>query len=700
MNDSFFTCTDVNVICGVYSSVVEHALDSLEPLKSKLVTIRPQLPWISCEILSVKTIRRKAEEVWRKSRLADDRAVYREQCRMVSNLMNNAITDYFKNQIENCRGDQRKLFEIVNNVLTRKHSPLPSSTSSQELANKFVLFFQIKIEKICDQLPPADVSVTNDDSRCNVSFSSFESVSFDELKKIIMGAPKSTCKLDPAPTRFIIECLDEYMPFLQHILNLSLQTGIFPDSYKNAHVKPLIKKPTLDPEILKNYRPVSNLPYFSKIIERVVAAQVQQHMDDNNLNNPHQSAYRKHHSCETANLKVQNDILRAMDRGFVVIHVMLDLSAAFDTLDHAILLKRLENMVGVSGTALSWFASYLSGRSQQVVIDGSVSAKSKLTVGVPQGSVLGPILFNIYTLPLYQLARDNDTFSEFYADDSQLYVVCNIDSIGHNFNVLETCIFRFMSWMSRNRLKLNGDKTEMTVFAKPRASSRVRPLLPSLHIDNATIDPQPNCRVLGSFFDSEMSMEKHISNFCKSANFQINNIYSIRKYLDPETLETLVHAFVSSRMDYCNSLLFGITKQNLKRLQRVQNRVARLCLGIRKYDRISNMSLLRTLHWLPVSFRIEFKLLLITFKCIHGLAPPYLSELIDVRSTGRTLRSSAGLLLDIPKSKTKTFGERAFSSSAPRLWNDLPLHLRSAESVATFKSNLKTYMFQNAFPED
>lgn len=194
-------------------------------------------------------------------------------------------------------------------------------------------------------------------------------------------------------------------------------------------------------------------------------------------------------------------------------------------------------------------------------------------------------------------------------------------------------------------------------------------------------------------------MEIHIDHFCKSANFQINNIYSIRKYLDPSTIETLVHAFITSRMDYCNSLLFGITKQNLKRLQRIQNRAARLCLGIRKFDRISNKTLLKTLHWLPVSFRIDFKICLLTFKCIHGLAPLYLSELINVRSIGRTMRSSGGLLLDVPMTRTKSWGERAFSVAGPRLWNDLPLHLRSVESVDKFKAELKTHFFSKAFPD-
>ena len=320
----------------------------------------------------------------------------------------------------------------------------------------------------------------------------------------------------------------------------------------------MLKKASLDPEILINYRPVSNLPYLSKIVERVVAGQIRHHMDDNNLNNPVQSAYRQGHSCETAVLKVQNDIFQALDQGQVVIHVMLDLSAAFDTLDHQILLNRLKSLLGVTDVAYRWFESYLSGRSQQVIINGSVSSKCTLNVGVPQGSVLGPILFNIYTLPLYDLARDSDLFSHFYADDSQLYIVCNINEINSSFTQIESCVSVFKSWMSSNRLKLNGDKTELTVFAKPRVDTRIRPVLPSLNIEDVLIVPQSECKNLGSYFDTKLSMDVHISQYCKASNFHIKNIYSIRKYLDPSTTESLVHAFVTSRLTYCNSLLFGI----------------------------------------------------------------------------------------------------------------------------------------------
>ena len=171
---------------------------------------------------------------------------------------------------------------------------------------------------------------------------------------------------------------------------------------------------------------------------------------------------------------------------------------------------------------------------------------------------------------------------------------------------MENCINDFMTWMSSNRLKLNGDKTELTVFASPRVDCRIRPVLPSLNLDSVHIPSQSSCRVLGSHFDSKLSMDQHISQFIKSANFQISNMYSIRKFLDPKTTESLVHAFITSRMDYCNSLLFGISKNNLFRLQKVQNRAARLCLGLPKYSRIHISTILKIPFWLPIVTRIDF----------------------------------------------------------------------------------------------
>ena len=204
------------------------------------------------------------------------------------------------------------------------------------------------------------------------------------------------------------------------IVNKSLSCGVVPQCFKHALAKPLLKKANLDPNCLTNYRPVSNLPFLSKVLERIVLKQFLQHLESHSLLEPFQSAYRKCHSAETALLRVVNDLLQASDSGHVSILSLLDLSAAFDAIDHDILIKRLHTTFGCSGTVLDWFTSYLSFRTQSVFVDHA-STLSALKCGVPQGSVLGPLLFTLYTQSLCTVICQSGHSYHFFADDSQLH---------------------------------------------------------------------------------------------------------------------------------------------------------------------------------------------------------------------------------------------------------------------------------------
>ena len=218
-------------------------------------------------------------------------------------------------------------------------------------------------------------------------------------------SPKATCLLDPAPTSLVVQFLPQLAPYSTEIVNMSLKSGSFPAKLKSAIVKPCIKKPTLDPEILTNYWLVSNLSFLSKIIEKVVARQLPDHMKKNGLLEKMQSAYKEAHTTETALLRVQTDILSTMDEKKGVFLILLDLSTAFDTVDHHLLLSFLETHVGLRGSVLNLLQMYLTDRSQCVSVNGVLSELSQLAFGIPQGSVLGPILFCIYTLPLGAILR-------------------------------------------------------------------------------------------------------------------------------------------------------------------------------------------------------------------------------------------------------------------------------------------------------
>uniref|UniRef100_A0A3Q3R4Q7 Reverse transcriptase domain-containing protein n=1 Tax=Monopterus albus TaxID=43700 RepID=A0A3Q3R4Q7_MONAL len=502
----------------------------------------------------------------------------------------------------------------------------------------------------------------------------------------------STCLLDPIPTRLLKDVFPLINTSILDLINLSLLTGYVPQAFKLAVIKPLLKKPTLDPGVLANYRPISNRPFISKILEKAVAKQLCDHLHKNDLFEDFQSGFRVHHSTETALVKVTNDLLLASDKGLVSILVLLDLSAAFDTTDHSILLQRLEHVIGIKGTALSWFKSYLSERFQFVHVNDECSTQTEVSHGVPQGSVLGPILFTLYMLPLGNIIRKHNINFHCYADDTQLYLSMKPNESGQLVK-LQACLKDIKAWMTCNFLLLNSDKTEVIVLGP----ENLRNLL-SNHIvtlDDIALASSTTVRNLGVIFDQNMSFKSHINQVSRSAFFHLRNIAKIRSILSQSDAEKLVHAFVTSRLDYCNSLLSGCPNNSLKSLQLIQNAAARVLTGTSKRDHIS--PILASLHWLPVKFRIEFKILLLTYKALNDKAPSYLKDLVEPYHPNRALRSQSAGLLVVPRVHRSRMGGRAFSYQAPLLWNQLPVSVREADTLSTFKIRLKTFLFDKAY---
>ena len=216
-----------------------------------------------------------------------------------------------------------------------------------------------------------------------------------------------------------------------------------------------------------------------------------------------------------------------------------------------------------------------------------------------------------------------------------------------------------------------------------------------LHIGSHSIMPSRTAKSLGAVIDSHLSMDSHISSICKTAYFHLRNIGRLRRYLDREALECVVHAFITTKLDYCNSLLHGIPTTQLNRLQSIQNTAARILTGTSRYDNITPV--LRALHWLPVQQRIKFKIMVLVYKSINNMAPCYLCDLLQVHVPLRSLRSGDQNLLTVPFTTSSITINRAFSVAGPRLWNNLPYAIRSSSSLNVFKSNLKTHLFREYY---
>jgi hypothetical protein len=312
----------------------------------------------------------------------------------------------------------------------------------------------------------------------------------------------------------------------------------------------------------------------------------------------------------------------------------------------------------------------MSDRKQSVSINGTTSESHVLDCGIPQGSVLGPLFFVSYTLPLADILRHHNISFHLYADDTQIYLAFKPSEPMSEEDArtrLEECIIDIRSWMAQNFLKLNDDKTEFMVLGTREQLKKLRPK--PVKIGNSSVEAVTTVRNIGAYFDQTLNLKEHITKTCRAARFHLRNIGKIRQYLNKETTAMLVHAFVTSRLDNLNGLLYGLPACQIDHLQKIQNNAARLVTKSRRQDHITPV--LIELHWLPVKFRIDFKILLLTYKALKGEGLGYLKELLQkVPSGAHTLRSHKDRTQLVPPVfRLATYGCRSFSSAAPLLWN-------------------------------
>ena len=688
----------------LYNATLLETLDWHSPTSLRCIQLRPYAPWYDESLKILKRNVRAKERKWRNSKSTINKELLKDASSEYQSALKGAKRAYHRDKISSC--DQKELFRTIQRLTVENPAQIfPSHTSKKELSQRLSQYFENKIAKLrtrddenaengrsepTESFEPSKCMPVSNKPKC--TFEKFSRVSQEDVRKIIKSNKIKACSLDPVPACVFRKCLDVLLPAVTDITNQSLQTGIFPTPLKSALIIPTLKKPSSDPEILKNYRPISNLPFLGKVIERTVSQQLMIHLKYNSLLASRQSAYRQHHSVETALIRVQNDLLQSMDRGNEAVLVLLDLTSAFDTVDHSILLTRLMERFGVTEVASDWFASYLSGRQQRVMIQDVTSDPAPLLWGVPQGSVVGPLLFICYTAPVEDIILAHGFSTMMYADDTQLYVTIKPTEKNQMVSKLELCLQDIRIWMKDNQLVLNDDKMEVL-----HVSSRFKPSqeLAPITSGSCHVKPSSSLRNLGVIFDSHLTMHRHVNNICRKASLALRRIGSVRQYLNSNTTEVLVHAFVTSQLDSCNCLLLGTPEKEISKLQRIQNSAARLVSRAKKSDHIT--PILKHLHWLPIQSRIHYKVIFTIFKAIHGLCPAYISELLVPYIPSRLLRSSSQHLLTINPGKMKSYGERAFACGGPKLWNALPLSLRSNTKLESFKKCLKTYLFESSF---
>ena len=702
------TFSSADEACLYYQKTLTNILNKHCPIVKRKLLNKHEV-WFDDELRDFRRKRRRIERKLRKKPSLSGKKHYNETCKAMTSLMKMKRKKFTQASIEKAEGNSKKLYSQINSLLGKGDKILPDTHSDEHLAENFKTFFTKKIENIRkdienDQIQSAETVNTASETTCELN--TFKELSKDDLRKLLFGLPNKSSKLDILPIWLLKDCFNELVPILMFIVNMSIANGEFPQSLKHAIVTPVLKNSKEDIDDLKNYRPISNLSTISKLLEKAIYQQLNDYLNSNELYCEVQSGYRKGHSCETLLIKLNDDLIKEADKNNFVALLLLDLSAAFDAVDHGILLHKLQSLYGIKSHALKWFKSYLANRTFSVSIRKTDSSIEIVLYGVPQGSILGPILFILYTKEVSDIVHKYSMQLKLYADDSTLYMKlnpANTSDINFVISTIQSCLCEIKNWMTNNYMKLNEDKTQLIVFGKRYNLNKFSTDM-NIEINGSDISSldlsapgmKDKGKSLGVMLNNDLSMQRQISMVKQSSYNTLHNLRNIKEYLTVNTKITLVKSLILSKVDFCNSLYTNIPQYQTTSLKRLLNFCVRFIYNLPKRSSVSEYYLKS--HILPIDARIEFKTSLLVHKCVHAYAPPYLSGLVkfnDYYNSPYSLRSEDDYfcLQTAHTARTSNLGWRRFSIYAPVIWNKLPYELRICTDIEKFKTLLKTCFF-------
>jgi hypothetical protein len=651
------------------------------PLETRRLKNRYK-PWITHDIvrsmykrdhLKSKAVKYKCPNKWNE---------YKNLRNEITGKIRKAKKEYFRTESLQCASNPKATWKLLNKVTNNRNMVSPPEELSAKDFNEY-------FSTIGENTARKYFSNSNDGSHPwkgpNFTSSKFKftEVAISTVHKLLtqLGESSSTdilgfdCKLLQLSTEII-------SPILTKLINVSLQEGYVIDEWKISKVTPVFKGGD-DKFDKNNYRPISVISHFAKILEKVVQRQLVEYLMDHELICIDQSAYKRYHNTQTSLHRCTEDwIDNICDKTYTAI-CFLDIRKCFDTIDHTILLNKLARY-GIDDTEALWFASYLKNRSQHVKCNGNVSAKCFVPIGVPQGSVLGPVLFSLFVNDI--TCNVYPSTVNLYADDTLLY--CTGSDVNEASQKLQLSLNEVSNWYNGNRLALNASKSSCMVIGSKYQTRTDNNL--NVMLNNEKIEQVNKVKYLGVMIDNNLTWNEHISVLCKNLSYKISQLSRVKNIVTKDMMLTIYRSIIQPTIDYAITVWGHTTMENISKIQRLQNMAARIILDNFDYVNVRGINLVKQLKWMNITERIIYFEQLLMFKCIHGMAPDYLSNEITMEIEIRNINTrSHDMNVYIPFPNNE-FSKKSLFYSAAKNWNDLPDEMKEITNIENFKQKLKS----------
>ena len=664
-----------------FNEVVTNILNYHAPVKQIRVRKDP-VPWITSDIRDQMDKRNRLLKLYRRTKTTALWTEYRLLRNKIGCLIRKSKREYFQTLINKNSHPTVfwKTLKASAKGMSEPYLPGLFNTDASSLASQFNHHFA-SINSTChNNMHRSTPAITTSSSPAPLTpLSYLPEVTIESCTDLLRNLdPRKSTGPDNIPAFILKLAANTLAPPLVSVINSSFSSGSFPSSWKQATVKPLHKGG--DKLHLSNYRPISILPTPSKLIERIANEHLMNHCKS--YLHPLQSSFRPHYSTTTALLHCTNDWHLALDKGLLVGVVFIDVSKAFDSINHRLLISKLSSL-GIQGTALDWFTSYLEDRTQQIKIDDSTSCPSNILAGVPQGSILGPALFSLFVNDLPDIIRNS--ICSMYADDTTIYVTGN--SVEVISATLSHCLNSLTSWMYSNHLSLNLTKTKSMLIHSSRKTN-LPPL--TLSINNTPIEQVTKFKLLGLLITDTLNWNEHISHIVTKVSRHIHLLRRLSKFLPTSGLKLFYNAYILPTFQYCDTVWVGCSSTQANQLERLQNQAGRIILKRRCFDSATKVR--QDLLWPTLKSQQKLHLAQLMFKCTNGLAPPYLTEMLKLSTDVHqyhTRFSNNGYILPAVKSE---LGKKSFCYAGPCTWNSLSQEARGAQNLTIFNGACKSIL--------